>query len=144
MYRLSKIPKKYKPKKLFSSSDKQLYTLKCQDWEGKEFPRKEARERGDASALATSHAAPAAADAAATTALVAATAAAWEGNYSYPIFQKIIDENIPCLIISTCKIEWCSEVNMVVQFMTGNLDDIFLVHPEDLKLWDPDEEFPHV
>ena len=61
---------------------------------------------------------------------------AWEGHLGYNSFKNIIKDNIPCIKLHKVFDERIPSKSFeVVMFLTGDWDDIFLVHPYDLTIW---------
>ena len=72
-----------------------------------------------------------------------ATDDGWNGDYwndPESAFRKMIENNFPCVIMYKVKNFWAPKIDTVVCFMTGDLDDVFLVHPKDLIEWDPNKK----
>lgn len=60
----------------------------------------------------------------------------WEGHLGYPSFKEIIGNNIPCIKLHEARDSRYTSIKLeIVMFLTGNWDDIFLVHPYDLTIW---------
>ena len=135
MFRWSKIPEKDCPKIISDISDDKLYTFIVQNWKFEKVDRKILK---DGSIFKISDAAPNAAHAGKIKAVWPARKSG-EGFYHYLSFKNFIDNNVPCTLMHKVKNEWAPEVDTVVCFMTGDTLDVFLVHPYDLKIWDPNE-----
>lgn len=70
---------------------------------------------------------------------IVVAAQALECDCTSSAFKNIIYNNVACTVMHKVKNSWAPEVDTVVVFMTGNFDDVFLVHPKDLTEWNLDE-----
>ena len=132
MFRFSKISRRYKPKKFFESSDKKLYTLKCQDFYGALIHKKELYLY--TARLAHTNLNLNLASLSMHKEKIINIERSFIKSSNDPFFKQILVETIPCVIIAKCKSNWCLGIDTLVQFMTGNLDDVFLIHPTCLPI----------
>ena len=140
MLRLSKFPEEYRPEIISDISDDKLYTLVVQTLYFMKIGRLSLN-------VNTSDAANArrVIENLPISIRLKLPDDIWEGHYSYfKTYKNIIDKNIPCVLMHKVKNKLCPEIDTVVCFMTGNTQDVFLVHPKDLIEWNPDEEIKNV
>ena len=131
MYLISEIPEEHRPEIILDISDNNLYTLIVQDHLFKKINRK----------YVFRYAPVPAATVAADEKFISSIEAAYKGYYfcDKSLFKNIIDKNIPCILMHKVKNKWASEIDTIVLFLTGECNDIFLIHPKDLTEWDPNE-----
>ena len=134
MFRWSKIPEIIRPEIISDISDDKFYTLVVQDYTMTKFKRSDAGNK----CLGHGIYLP---ELAWTSIRPFFIADAWEGYYfeKSDLFRKVIDNNIPCILMHKINNKISSEVDTIVCFMTGDMRDVFLVHPRDLTKWDPDD-----
>ena len=139
MYRWSKLTEKYRPEIISDIADDKLYTFIVQDYAFKKLKRKNyvLADFISNKAVPASTLIPIVGECTNNYALNIA----WEGHSwdKRHFFGKVVEKNIPCVLMHKVKNIWCPEIDTVVCFMTGDTLDIFLVHPKDLIEWDPND-----
>ena len=134
MYRWSKIPEEYRPEIISDINDDSFFTFTIWDkHHTKRIKRKDVQDTRFVQAGGTSMTGQ--------DSEYWLIVNAWEGYYSHTsnCFRNIIDNNISCIVMHKVNNKRDANMNLVVLFMTGECNDVFLVSPGDLSVWRPNE-----
>lgn len=134
MLRWSKIPETYRPEIISDISDDMFYALVVQDWDFRKI------KRSDYNAVAMNTGKDLDSFSSKNHYVNVLIDKCWEGNCGFRSFIKLVQKNVPYTLMHKAKSEIFSDDYVIVCFMTGECNDVFLIHEKDLTEWDPEEE----